>query len=96
MSSYLIGVVDKKDLEKYQLYAAGGYEAIKGFDVAVTVAEQPEVLEGKFPGTTLIIMKFKNKGDARKFYHSEAYQKVIPFRHASAATPFTVAFDSDD
>jgi uncharacterized protein (DUF1330 family) len=96
MSSYLVGVVDKKDLKTYELYATGGYEAIQPFEVAVTIAEQPEVLEGKFPGTTLIIMKFKNHGDAQKFYNSPAYQKVIPYRHASAGTPFTVAFDSDD
>lgn len=96
MSSYIVGVVDKKDLEKYQLYIAGGYEAAQGFEVEVSVAEQPEVLEGDFPGTTLVLMKFKNKGDAQKFYHSDAYQKAIPFRHASAVTPFTVTFETDD
>lgn len=96
MSSYIVGVIDKHDLETYQKYIAGGYAAVVGFDVQVSIAEQPEVLEGKFPGTTLIIMKFKHKADAKKFYHSEAYQKAIPFRHASAATPFTVTFETDD
>lgn len=96
MSSYIVGAVDKKDLEKYELYIAGGYQSIQGFDVEVSVAEQPQVLEGKFPGTTLIIMKFKNKEDALKWYHSDLYQKAIPFRHASAETPFTITFTTDD
>jgi uncharacterized protein (DUF1330 family) len=96
MSSYVVGCVDKRDLEKYQLYVAAGFEAIAGFDVEVSMAEQPEVLEGQFPGTTLIIMKFKNRGDAKKWYQSDLYQKAIPLRHAAAGTPFTITFETDD
>jgi uncharacterized protein (DUF1330 family) len=95
MSSYVIGAIDKKDRAKYELYAAAGYQSIAGYEVEVTVAESPEVLEGQFPGTTLIIMKFKNKEDAKNWYKSEAYQKAIPFRHASAGTPFTITFEAD-
>ena len=96
MSAYVIGAVDKKDLEKYELYIAAGYQSILGFDVEVNVAEQPEALEGKFPGTTLVMMKFKSKEDVLKWYHSDLYQKAIPFRHAAAETPFTVTFTTND
>lgn len=96
MSSYVIGVIDKKDLEKYDLYAAAGYQSLTGFEVEISVGENPDVLEGQFPGTTLIVMKFKNKEDAKNWYKSDLYQKAIPLRHAAAGTPFTITFETDD
>jgi uncharacterized protein (DUF1330 family) len=92
MASYIVGVVDKQDVEKYGLYVAAGFGAIAGFDVEVTLAEQPETLEGSFPGTTMIIMKFKGEDEAMRWYKSDAYQAAIPLRHASAGTPFTIHF----
>ena len=56
MASYLVGVVKKHDFEKYGEYAAAGFRLIDGVKVEVAFAEDPEVLEGEFPGTTIIIM----------------------------------------
>jgi uncharacterized protein (DUF1330 family) len=92
MSSCIVGVVNKNDLEKYDIYAGSGYQSLAGFEVEVMVAESPEVLEGNFPGTTLIVMKFKGDGDALKWFQSEAYQTAIPIRHASADTAFMIHF----
>jgi uncharacterized protein (DUF1330 family) len=96
MASYIVGVVDKRNLENYGLYVAAGYQSIAGFDVEVTMAEQPETLEGKFPGTTMIIMKFKDDDGARRWYTSDLYQAAIPLRHASAGTPFTIHFKDSE
>jgi uncharacterized protein (DUF1330 family) len=93
MASYFVGVVDKHDLEKYGLYAAAGFQSIAGFDVEVTIAENPQTLEGKFPGTTLIIMKFKDEDGATRWYQSDSYQAAIPFRHAAADTSFLIQFN---
>ncbi len=93
MASYFVGVVSKHDLEKYGLYAAAGYQSIAGFDVEVTMAENPQTLEGHFPGTTIIIMKFKDEDGATRWYNSEAYQAAIPLRHASADTDFLIQFN---
>jgi uncharacterized protein (DUF1330 family) len=93
MASYIVGVVDKKDLEKYVLYVAAGYQSIDGFDVEVTIAEHPETLEGKFPGSTMIIMKFKDEDGATRWYNSDAYQAAKLLRHAAADTPFMIQFN---
>jgi uncharacterized protein (DUF1330 family) len=74
---------------------AAGFESIQGYDVEVITVENPEVLEGHFPGTSLVLLKFKNDEDAKKWYQSEKYQKAIPLRHESADTYFTVTFTSD-
>ena len=93
-ASYIVGVVSKHDLERYQDYAMAGYRLIDGVEVEVGLADQPEVLEGKFPATSIIIMKFADNDAARKWYDSEGYQEVIPIRQASADTHFVITFQS--
>jgi len=94
MASYMVGVVSKHNVEKYNEYAAAGYRLIDGVDVEVGLAENPETHEGEFPGTSIIIMKFPDDDAARKWYLSEGYQEVIPLRHASADTSFVITFNS--
>lgn len=94
MASFIVGVVSKHDLERYQDYAMAGFRLIDGVAVEVALAESPEVLEGDFPGTSMIIMKFADDDAARKWYDSEGYQEVIPIRHASADTHFVITFRS--
>lgn len=40
---------------------------------------KPEVLEGEFPGH-LIVIKFPDSAHARAWYHSAAYQEILPLR----------------
>ncbi len=96
MSAYVIAVVNKKDLATYQKYLEAGFLSVQGFNPEVTVAEQPQVLEGSFPGTTLIMMKFKTAEEAQRWYDSDLYQKAIPFRHAAGDTPFAILFPGND
>jgi hypothetical protein len=35
MSSCIVGVVNKNDLEKYDIYAGSGYQSLAGFEVEV-------------------------------------------------------------
>ena len=94
MASYIVGVVSKHDLARYQDYAMAGYRLIDGVEVEVGLADQPEVLEGQFPATSIIIMKFAANDAARKWYDSVGYQEVIPIRQASADTHFVITFQS--
>ncbi len=94
MASYIVGVLSKHNLERYQDYAMAGFRLIDGVAVEVALAEQPEVLEGSFPGTSIIMMKFADDDAARKWYDSEGYQEVIPIRHESADTHFVITFKS--
>ena len=70
----------------------GGVRLIDGVAVEVAIGENPEVLEGEFPGSTIIIMKFEDDDGARNWYFSEGYQEVIPIRHAAADTAFNITF----
>jgi uncharacterized protein (DUF1330 family) len=92
VSSYLVGVVKKHDMGKYSEYAAAGFRLIDGVKVEVAAAENPEVVEGEFPGTSIIIMKFADDDAARKWYFSDGYQEIISLRHAAADTAFNIIF----
>jgi uncharacterized protein (DUF1330 family) len=91
-AAYVLALVNKTDVETYQKYAEAGYYSIQGYDPQVTVAETPEVLEGEFPGTTIIMLRFKSMEAAREWYHSPLYQAAIPLRHAAGDTRFVVMF----
>ena len=71
-----------------------GYRLIDGVEVEVALAEQPEVHEGDFPGTSIIIMKFADDDAAARWYRSEGYQEVIPIRHEAADTHFVITFQA--
>lgn len=40
---------------------------------------EPEILEGTFPGH-LIVIEFPDRGRARAWYESAAYQEILPLR----------------
>ena len=40
-------------------------------------------------------MKFPDNEAAKRWYHSEGYQKAIPVRHAAADTAFVAHFTDD-
>jgi uncharacterized protein (DUF1330 family) len=96
MSAYVLSMIDKKDYDKYAEYAAAGFASLQGIDFEVIVAEPPEVLEGEFPCSSMVMLKFNSMDEARRWYHSDAYQKAIPIRHAAAHTPFTILFPGND
>jgi uncharacterized protein (DUF1330 family) len=49
----------------------GGYFVIHG--------DLPEVVEGEFPGA-LVVIGFPGLDEARAWYHSPAYQEILPLR----------------
>jgi uncharacterized protein (DUF1330 family) len=95
MASYVMSVMQKHDLDKYAEYAAQGFVSLDGIEVEVIVGEGVEALEGVPPGSSIVIMKFPDNDAAMRWYHSEAYQKAIPVRHAAADTAFVVHFTDD-
>jgi uncharacterized protein (DUF1330 family) len=95
MASYVVSVMQKHDLEKYAEYSAQGFASLNGMEFEVIVGEPIEALEGTPPGSSVVIMKFPDNEAASRWYHSQAYQKAIPIRHAAADTAFVVHFTDD-
>jgi uncharacterized protein (DUF1330 family) len=95
MASYILSIMQKHDLDKYTEYAAQGFVSLDGIEVEALVCDDVEALEGASPGSSLVMMKFPDNETAKKWYHSPAYQKAIPLRHAAADTGFVVHFTDE-
>lgn len=95
MASYVLSMMNKHDLEKYDEYMAQGFVSLEGLPFEVIVGEGLDTLEGIAPGSSVVLMKFPDKDAAMRWYRSDAYQTAIPIRHQAAETIFAVHFTDD-
>lgn len=83
MSAYLIGQVRIHDPEGYSGYVAGFRAQMKDFTGEVLVgSETATCLEGGWPWTKTVILRFETEEDALTWYNSDAYQEIARIRHA--------------
>ena len=85
MAGYLVAQVNVADPEGFEEYRAlvpgviakyGGRYRVRGGEM--------EVVEGTWAAPRLVIVEFDDLAAARRFYHSEDYQKIVPLRTASS------------
>ena len=78
---YLFGEIEITDPAAYEVYrvkapevlsAHGGRYLVRGGD--------PRSFDGIMPRRRFVIVEFDSPEAAKKFYHSDAYQAVLPFR----------------
>jgi uncharacterized protein (DUF1330 family) len=84
---YLIAQVEVHDPEAYQEYGAKVPATLVGFDGRFLVrGGRIEPLEGDPPPQRTVVLEFPSLAHARDWYESDAYQALIPLRHAAAVT----------
>ena len=88
MSAYFIAQIEIRDRDEYNLYQAGFMEVFSKFEGEVlSVDDNPKVLEGDWPYTRAVLIRFPNEEEALKWYNSPEYQKLAQHRlnssHAS-------------
>ena len=91
MSAYVVVQESVKDQAMFDAYrkevvatvtAHGGRFIVRGG--ALTV------LEGEWPLPRLVILEFPSRQAAEAWYHSPAYQKILPLRLKSTAGNFII------
>ncbi len=81
MSTYFIAQIKIHDPIKYKDYLSGFDEIFTKYDAEVVlVDENPEVLEGDWPFSRIVLIKFKDLDEARRWYESPEYQKLAQHR----------------
>ena len=80
---YMIFTLDVKDSDGMRKYMKAARATITD-DIRLLAAGTPEVLEGKWYGTTTVIMEFANADAARAWFGSSAYKEASEFRHAAS------------
>jgi uncharacterized protein (DUF1330 family) len=85
MSVYFVAQIRIHDMEEYQKYLDGVdtvFAKFKGEYLAVD--ENPEVLEGEWGYSRMVIIRFPNEYELKRWYESPEYRKINIHRLAAA------------
>jgi uncharacterized protein (DUF1330 family) len=91
MSVYIIAALDKHNPKTYAEYVVRGQRSLEPYpDSRVAADDAPTLIEGVLPAQRFVLLKFKDDAEFDAWYNSDAYQKALPYRQASADTRFLV------
>lgn len=91
MAAYLIAFVKVKDAQKMQEYAAQAGATFAPFGGAPLFrGKVVEILAGQHDGQASLVAKFPDAKSAHDWYHSPAYQALVPLRDQAAEPTFFV------
>ena len=95
---YLIAQIRIHDRAEYEKYAAG-FPAVfaRHRGELLAVSEDPVVVEGEWPYTRTVLIRFPSADDARGWYDSPEYQEIARhrFRASSANAVIVEALPQD-
>lgn len=81
MTSYVVAQITINDREQYAQYEAGFIDIFNQFGGQIlAVDESPTIVEGQWPHTRTVLLRFDNLESAKAWYHSEAYQSLATHR----------------
>lgn len=87
MTVYVVAQLRFTDEPRYRLYQARFGEAFAGHAGRVLAADEaPQVLEGDWPYSKLVLLEFADEAAARGFLDSPLYREISMDRDAGAET----------
>jgi uncharacterized protein (DUF1330 family) len=93
VSSYFIALIDIRDPVRYEQYLAGFDAVFENFEgQVISVEDRPTVLEGEWPATRTVLIRFPNDLELRRWYESPEYQQLA--RHRQKASVASIAIIS--
>ncbi len=85
MPAYVIVEVDVHDAEAYGPYVEGATTSVAALGGRYLArGGQTASLEGDPPPPRVVVLTFPDFDTAVAWYHSDAYQQVVPIRHRAA------------
>jgi len=85
MSCYVIAQIRIQDKQEYSKYEDGFDEIFGNYKgIVVLVDEEPVILEGDWPYTRTVVIRFPGEDEARRWYDSPEYQKLARHRWNSS------------
>lgn len=87
MSVYIIAQIQIHDRVRYEKYQEGFLDVFAAHaGELLVVSEDPVVVEGEWPFTRTVVLRFPSAEAARRWYESPAYQEIAQHRFAGATT----------
>ena len=85
MPVYLIAQIEIANRNEYTVYEAGFMEIFSKYDgQLIAVDEQVRTLEGDWPYTRTVLLRFPDEAEADRWYNSPEYQALAQHRFASS------------
>lgn len=92
MSIYLIAQIEIHDRDEYNQYEAGFLEIFSKYKGELLVVEEsPTVLEGEWPYTRTVLIRFPDEKEAMRWYKSDEYQMLAQHRFKSSRANLILA-----
>jgi uncharacterized protein (DUF1330 family) len=87
MPVYVVAQVTITDRGCYDAYQAGFPEVFSKYrGELLAVDESPRVVEGEWPCTRTVLIRFPDEDEATRWYSSPEYQAIAQHRFAGART----------
>ena len=87
MPAYIIALEVIHDREEFNNYRAGVHDVLKKYQGEIIVSNEDfEVIEGDWPYTKTVVVRFPSIEQAKRWYESPEYQEVVQHRFAAAKT----------
>ncbi len=85
MAAYVMGTLKIHDREEYGKYEAGILDILSGYQCEfLAVDDDAEVLEGEWPYTRTVVLKFSSAEEARRWWNSPEYQSLAEHRRRAS------------
>ena len=92
MSVYLIAQIEIHDRNEYNQYEAGFLEIFSKYKGEIlAVEEDPNLLEGEWPYTRTVLIRFPDEDETMRWYKSDEYQMLAQHRFKSSRANLILA-----
>ena len=81
---FLVSVKAVSDPETFKQYGGRFGSTLAGYDAKVLAASPGESIEGNWRPLNAVVIEFPDMDSLKQWYHSAAYQEIIPMRQRSA------------
>jgi len=88
MTALIIVDLTPTDKDKLSAYSAMAVETLVPFGGEFLAKGVIDVLHGKSAFQTKVVIQFPDRDNAMNWYHSEAYQRIIPTRDQGMESQF--------
>ena len=93
MPVYIVASIRITDRTEYDKYQAGFMDIFAKYrGELLGVSDSPTVLEGEWPFTRAVLLRFPDEAEARRWYSSPEYRKLSEHRW-NASTGTVIAFE---
>ena len=91
MKAYVVVQETVKNEEMFAAYRKGVIATLQEFGGRLIVrGGQLTVIEGEWPHPRLVVIEFPSREAAEGWYHSPAYQELLPLRLSSSVGNFVI------